>query len=134
MKSRGENLIKKILSIISIASVIICCSGCVSAEADGSAGLQVISDTDVRNEKVLKTGRYYLENGDTEQLQLVLDDFKATDELRDSCTYYQITKVGGYIMPKPVPDELPDGGWTLGHPNENTLEYTKDRLYIYSEK
>ncbi len=74
------------------------------------------------------------ESGDEEQLQLVLDDFRETDELRKSCVYYQITKLSGNIMPKPVLDMVSGGGWVLAHPDENTIEYTKEKVYVYREE
>lgn len=73
------------------------------------------------------------ESGDTEQLQLVLDDFKATDELRNSSKYYQIEPLSGNVMPKTDPEFVSGGGWSLRHPDGNTLEYSADRIYILEE-
>lgn len=69
--------------------------------------------------------------GDTEQLRLVLNDFRETAALRSSSSYYQITRLGGDILPKMTPEYVTGGGWVLTMPDENTIRYTDDKIFVY---
>lgn len=71
--------------------------------------------------------------GDTEQVRLVLNDFRETAALRSTLSYYQITRLDGAILPKATPEYVTGGGWVLTLLDENTIRYTDDKIFVYRD-
>lgn len=73
------------------------------------------------------------EEGNTEQVRLVLNDFRETAALRSTLSYYQITQLDGSVLPKATPEYVAGGGWVLTLLDENAIRYTDDKIFVYRD-
>ena len=74
------------------------------------------------------------ENGNTEQLQNILDFYRQTADERSALSYYQLSPYSGAVQPKAAPEYVSEVGWVMSMPDENTIRYAEDVLFVYREE
>lgn len=74
------------------------------------------------------------ENGNTEQLQYILEFYRQIADGRSALSYYQLSPYSGAVQPKSTPEYVSEAGWVMSMPDENTIRYAEDVLFVYREE
>lgn len=75
------------------------------------------------------------ENGETEKIGEALSRIRERADRRSALSYYQLSPNRGDLQPKETPEYIANGGgWTMEMPDENTIRYAEDVLFIYREE
>lgn len=74
------------------------------------------------------------ENGETEEIGEALSRIRERADRRSAFSYYQLSPNRGDLQPKETPEYIANGsGWTMEMPDENTIRYAEDVIFVYRE-
>lgn len=75
------------------------------------------------------------ENGETEEIGEALGRIRERADRRSAFPYYQLSPNRGDLQPKETPEYIASGsGWTMEMPDENTIRYAEDVIFVYREE
>lgn len=75
------------------------------------------------------------ENGETEEIGEALSRIRERADRLSAFSYYQLSPNRGDLQPKETSEYIANGGgWTMEMPDENTIRYAEDVLFVYREE